>query len=306
MKMDVYKLLLLFLMFVLTLAQDIVTSSAASAGALTTAQAIAGSFGSDPYSTVETLPHRSVSVVTDGFVNLERAKSTVYSTSIVYVSYTNVVATTILPQSTSTAVVTLNVTSTASLTSIILSTELSTTTAVSTTALLTSTILTTEIFTTTAITTISTLSTTFATGLCYLSAQDALTSCTAGVIASPTSSAPTISSTLASSPAIHNRPNSLFRSLGFLKRRVVGAGHHVKRDPGCSAWQASIVITAFFIAFTLVSILCFATIIREKREERSRIHAYKWWVYAAQAAFLGLLIWLLIWSAMATVGNGCN
>ncbi|KAF7868761.1 uncharacterized protein EAF02_009497 [Botrytis sinoallii] len=304
--MDVYKLLLLFLMFVLTLAQDAVLSSAASAGALITAQTIAGSFDSDLSSMVETLPYPSVSAGGSGFVYLERAKSTVYSTSIVYVSYTNVVATTILPQSTSTAVVTLNVTSTASLTSTILSTELSTTTAVATTAFLTPTILTTEIFSTTAITTISTLSTTLATGLCHLSSQDVLTPCTAGIIASATSSAPTISPTSTSSPAIRNRPNSLFRSLEFLKRRAVGSHQHEKRGPGCSAWQACIVITAFFIAFTLVSILCFATILREKREEPSRIHAYKWWVYAAQAAFLGLLIWLLIWSAMATVGNGCN
>ncbi|TGO20972.1 hypothetical protein BPAE_0251g00050 [Botrytis paeoniae] len=304
--MYVYKKFLLFLMIVLTLAQDTVSSSAASAGVLTTAQTIAGSFGSDPSSIVKTLPYSSVSTSAGRFVDLERAKSTVYSTSIVYVSYTNVVATTILPQSTSTAVVTLNVTSTASLTSTILSTELSTTTAVATTAFLTSTILTIEIFSTTAITTISTLSTTFAAGLCHLSSQDALTPCTVGVIASATSSAPTISPASTTSPAIRNRPNGLFRSLGFLKRRVVGASHHVKRDPGCSAWQTSIVITALFIAFTLVSILCFATILREKKEEPSRIHAYKWWVYAAQAAFLGLLIWLLIWSAMATVGNGCN
>ncbi|KAF7941081.1 hypothetical protein BELL_0032g00260 [Botrytis elliptica] len=304
--MDVYKLLLLFFMFVLTLAQDVVLSSAASTGALISAQTIAGSFDSDLSSMVETLPYPSVSAGGSGFVYLERAKSTVYSTSIVYVSYTNVVATTILPQSTSTAVVTLNVTSTASLTSTILSTELSTTTAVATTAFLTSTILTTEIFSTTAITTISTLSTTLATGLCHLSSQDVLTPCTAGVIASATSSAPTISPTSTSSPAIRNRPNGLFRSLGFLKRRAVGSHQHEKRGPGCSAWQACIVITAFFIAFTLVSILCFATILREKREEPSRIHPYKWWVYAAQAAFLGLLIWLLIWSAMATVGNGCN
>ncbi|KAF7927544.1 uncharacterized protein EAE98_005926 [Botrytis deweyae] len=304
--MDVYKLLLLFLVFVLTLAQDVVLSSAASTGALISAQATAGSFDSDLSSMVETLPYPSVSAGGSGFVYLERAKSTVYSTSIVYVSYTNVVATTILPQSTSTAVVTLNVTSTASLTSTILSTELSTTTAVATTAFLASTILTTEIFSTTAITTISTLSTTLATGLCHLSSQDVLTPCTAGVIASATSSAPTISPTSTSSPAIRNRPNGLFRSLGFLKRRAVGSHQHEKRGPGCSAWQACIVITAFFIAFTLVSILCFATILREKREEPSRIHPYKWWVYAAQAAFLGLLIWLLIWSAMATVGNGCN
>ncbi|TGO44341.1 hypothetical protein BCON_0541g00050 [Botryotinia convoluta] len=304
--MYVYKLLLLFLTFVLTLAQDIAASSVTSAGTLTTDQTIAGLFGSDLYSMVGTLPDPSVSTGTGGFVDLERAKSTVYSTSIVYVSYTNVVATTILPQSTSTAVVTLNVTSTASLTSTILSTELSTTTAVATTASLTSTILTTEIYITTAITTISTISTTFAAGLCHLSSQDALTPCTADVVASATSSPSTVFSASPSSPAIRNRSNGLFRSLGFLKRRAVGANYHEKRDQGCSAWQASIVITAFFIAFTLVSILCFATILREKREEPSRIHAYKWWVYAAQAAFLGLLIWLLIWSAMATVGNGCN
>lgn len=285
---------------------DIAPSYAASAGATTTAQIIAGSFGSDLSSIVETLPHPSVSTGAGGFVDLERAKSTVYSTSIVYVSYTNVVATTILPQSTSTAVVTLNITSTASLTSTVLSTELSTTTAVATTAFSTSTILTTEIFSITAVTTISTLSTTLATGLCHLSGQDALIPCTAGVIASATSSAPTTSPASTSSPAICNRPNGLFRSVGFLKRRAVGYHQHEKRDPGCSAWQASIVITAFFIAFTLVSILCFATILREKREEPSRIHAYKWWVFAAQAAFLGLLIWLLIWSAMATIGNGCN
>ncbi|KAF7955126.1 uncharacterized protein EAE97_000385 [Botrytis byssoidea] len=304
--MDFYKLLLLFLMFVLTLAQDTVPLSAVSAGALTTAETIAGSFGSDLSSMVDTLSHPSVSTGAGDFVDLERAKSTVYSTSIVYVSYTNVVATTILPQGTSTAVVTLNITSTASLTSTILSTELSITTAVATTALLTSTILTTEIFSTTAITTISTLSTTLATGFCHLFAQNALTPCITGVIASTTSSAPPISPTSTSSPAIRNKPNGLFRSPRFLKRRTVGSHQHEKRDPGCSAWQASIVITAFFIAFTLVSILCFATILREKREEPSRIHAYKWWVYAAQAAFLGLLIWLLIWSAMATVRNGCN
>ncbi|KAF7907383.1 uncharacterized protein EAF01_004970 [Botrytis porri] len=304
--MDVYKLLLLLLMFVLALAQDIVASSVASAGALTAAQTIADSFGQDPYSKVEILPYPSISTGAGGFIDLERARSTVYSTSIVYVSYTNVFATTVLPQSTTTAVITLNVTSTASVTSTILSTELSTTTAVATTASLTSTLLTTEIYTSTAVTTISTISTTFATGLCHFSSQDALTPCTAAVVASPTLSSPTISSASASSPAIRNRPNGLFRSLGFLKRRAVGANRHEKRDQSCSAWQASIVITAFFIAFTLVSILCFATIIREKREQPSRIHAYKWWVYAAQAAFLGLLIWLLIWSAMATVGNGCN
>ncbi|TGO45387.1 hypothetical protein BOTNAR_0674g00010 [Botryotinia narcissicola] len=230
--MDIYKLLLLFLMFVLTLAQDTVPSSA---GALNTAQTIAGSFGSDLSFMVDTLPHPSLSTGAGGFVDLERAKSTVYSTSIVYVSYINVVAITILPQSTSTAVVTLNVTSTASLTSTILSTELSTTTAVATTAFLTSTIVTTEIFSITAITTISTLSTTLATGFCHLSAQDTLTPCTAGVIASATSSALPISPTSTSSTAIRNKFNGLFRSLGFLKRRAVGSHQHEKRDPGCSA-----------------------------------------------------------------------
>ncbi|KAM0320554.1 hypothetical protein ACHAO8_000567 [Botrytis cinerea] len=299
--MDVYKLFLLFLMSVLTLAQDTVASSATSAGVLATAHPIAGSFGSDLSPMIETLTYSSVPTDTSGTLGLERAKSTVYSTSIVYVSYTNVVATTVLPQSTSTAVITLNVTSMASLTSTILSTELSTTT-----AFLTSTVLTTEVSKTTAATTISTLSKTLTAGLCQLSVQDALTPCTAGVIASATPSTSKISSASASSPAIRNRSNGLFRSLELLKRRAFRNNQLEKRDQACSAWQASIVITAFFIAFTLVSILFFATILREKRDETSRIHACKWWVYAAQAAFLGLLIWLLIWSAMATVGNGCN
>ncbi|KAK8909499.1 hypothetical protein QC760_002203 [Botrytis cinerea] len=304
--MDVYKLFLLFLMSVLTLAQDTVASSATSAGVLATAHTIAGSFGSDLSPMIETLTYSSVPTDTSGTLGLERAKSTVYSTSIVYVSYTNVVATTVLPQSTSTAVITFNVTSMASLTSTILSTELSTTTSVAATAFLTSTVLTTEVSKTTAVITISTLSKTLTAGLCQLSVQDALTPCTAGAIASATPSTSKISSASASSPAIRNRSNGLFRSFGLLKRRAFRNNQLEKRDQACSAWQASIVITAFFIAFTLVSILFFATILREKRDETSRIHACKWWVYAAQAAFLGLLIWLLIWSAMATVGNGCN
>lgn len=173
----------------------------------------------------------------------------------------NVVATAVLSQSTTINVLTVNVTSTAIHT--------------------------------------ATVSSSMVTGLCYIASQDALIPCTAGVVASATSSAS------ATSPAIRHRPNGLFKLLS-LKRRGALANSIHKRETSCNGWQAAIIITALTIAFTLVSILFFATFLKEKRDDFPRLFAYRWWVYGAQSLLVGLLIWLIVWSAIKTVGNGCN
>ncbi|KAF7874851.1 hypothetical protein EAF04_002025 [Stromatinia cepivora] len=282
--MEFYKLFLLFLMMILASGQDTAGPSSLTAGVVTTTKTIVGSFGSELFSMIQTITSTSVPT-TAAFDELQSVRSTVYSASILYVSYTNVVTTTLFPQNTSTAVITINITSTASHTSTITSTELSTVTAV-----------------TTAFTPLSSI----ATGLCYVAAQDVLTPCTAGVLASATAPIPTVSSALASSPAIRNTPNKVFKFLASLKRHVVGANHNEKRASSCGSWQAAIIITALFIAFSLVSILFFATLLREKKEELPRLYAHRWWIYGSQGLLAGLLIWLIVWSAMKTVGNGCN
>ncbi|QSZ35625.1 hypothetical protein DSL72_008495 [Monilinia vaccinii-corymbosi] len=145
----------------------------------------------------------------------------------------------------------------------------------------------------------SAISSSMATGLCFVASQDAHTPCTAGV------SAPATSSVSATSPAIRNRPNGLFKKIS-LKRRAVVATSIQKRATSCDGWQAAIIITALAIAFTLVSILFFATFLKEKREDFPRLFAYKWWVYGMQCLFVALLVWLVVWAAIKTVGNGCN
>ncbi|RAL67606.1 hypothetical protein DID88_008359 [Monilinia fructigena] len=107
----------------------------------------------------------------------------------------NIVATAVLSQSTTINVITVNVTSTAIHTAI--------------------------------------MSSSMVTGLCYIASQDALIPCTAGVVASDTSSVS------ATSPAIRNRPNGLFKFLS-LKRRGPLANSIYKRATTCDGWQAAI------------------------------------------------------------------
>ncbi|ESZ99397.1 hypothetical protein SBOR_0159 [Sclerotinia borealis F-4128] len=268
--MDLYKLFLLFLMMILAVAQDFVADSSPAGASITTAtNTIVGSFGSELYSMIETVTSTHVPTGVASDDGLQLAKSTVFSTSIVYVSYTTIVATTVQSPSTSTDIITFNLT-------------------------------TTQLSQVTAVTTVSTQTSSTATGLCYLAAQDALTPCTAAVMASPTSSASHTSGVM------RHTPNGLFKNLASLKRRVFGTNHHQKREPSCSGWNAAIIITALSIAFTLVSILFFTTLCRDKREELPRVYAYRWWIYGAQVALLALLVWLIVWSAIKTVGNGCN
>ncbi|KAB8300114.1 hypothetical protein EYC80_000344 [Monilinia laxa] len=236
--MDFYKFYL-FLMMILAFTQDVSASSSLPAGSslsgvITTTKTIVGSFGSDIYTMAQT---------------------------ITYTAPPNIVTTAVLSQSTTTNVITINVTSTAIQT--------------------------------------ATMSSSMVTGLCYIASQDALIPCTAGVLASTASSVP------ATSPAIRNRPNGLFKLLS-LKRRGPLANSIHKRATSCDGWQAAIIITALAIAFTLVSILFFATFLKEKLEDFPRLFAYRWWVYGAQSLLVGLLIWLVVWSAIKTVGNGCN
>ncbi|KAI9646615.1 hypothetical protein NHQ30_004611 [Ciborinia camelliae] len=291
--MEFYKLFPFFLVMILAFAQDAVgdwDSSPVRASFVTATKTIVGAFGSELYSTIK--KDTSTSAPTGvSFDGLQLAKSTVYSTKIVNVSCTNAITTTILPHSTSTDVVTVKLTSTEFYKSTNISIELSTVTT---------------------ITTASSISSSIATGLCYLSAQDALTPCTAGVLVTTTSSGSSkssgsaITSALVSSGVMRHNPHGVFKALASIKRHVIGTNHHEKRDTDCDGWQASLIITALSIAFTLISILVFATFLREKREEFPRVFAYRWWVYGGQSCFLVLLVWLIAWSAMKTVNNGCN